>query len=96
MFILVYFGYRQYRIFAIDCLTASLMDNIWNFCHKDMIKLLTSREDLHNKELINLQKKIIHHEKRIQDIEKALVNPEEAKKLEEVKSQTVQYIIFIL
>jgi len=36
MFILVLFGYKQNRIFTINCLTATLMDYIWDNCLKDV------------------------------------------------------------
>ena len=45
MFILVLFGYKQSKIFAIDCLTASLIDCIWFAALKDINSNLKSKEE---------------------------------------------------
>jgi len=50
-----------------------------------MFKLMTSRDDLHNKEIQNQQKKIVANEKRLQEIDKLLKEEEEKKKAEEAK-----------
>jgi chromosome segregation ATPase len=85
MFIVVYFGYKQYRIYTIDCLTASLMDTIWNCSLKDMLKLLTTREEMHSKEIANLQKRQQANEKKLEKIEAQL--EEEKKKAEEASAE---------
>ncbi len=78
MFIVILFGYKQQRIFTIDCLAASLIDCIWANCLKDILKLLVSKEEQHTKELSNLQKKIVKIEARIEQLDKQL--EEEQKK----------------
>lgn len=70
MFILVVFGYRQSRLFTIDCLTATLMDSIWQSAHKELQSNFIKREELFNKEKITLQKKIAKTEARLEQIEK--------------------------
>ena len=87
MFILVYFGYRQHRIFTIDCLTASLMDYIGKLCLEDMVELISKREELHNKEMTNLQKKMSASEKKLEKVEQQLKDEEDKRKLEEFQAQ---------
>jgi len=56
MFIVVYFGYKQHRIFTIDCLSASLIDAIIHNSLKDIHKLLLDKEEEHKKEIVNIGK----------------------------------------
>jgi len=66
------------------------MDNVWNFCLKDMAKLMTTRDDMHNKEIQNQQKKMVAFDKRVQEIDKQLKEEEEKKKTEEAKALAAQ------
>mmetsp|Transcript_56147 Transcript_56147/g.64428 ORF Transcript_56147/g.64428 Transcript_56147/m.64428 type:complete len:248 (+) Transcript_56147:3-746(+) len=87
MFVLVYFGYKQYRIFCIECLTATLVDYIWKLCKQDMEKLLLTREDLHTKETANIKVKILKLSQQIDELDNQLkLEAEKLKKeAEEVK-----------
>lgn len=87
MFVLVYFGYKQYRIFCIECLTATLVDYIWKLCKQDMEKLLITREDMHIKEVSNIKVKIQKISQQIDELDQQIKAEEEKKKkeLEETK-----------
>lgn len=87
MFILVYFGYRQHRIFTIDCLTASLMDYIGKLCLEDIVELLAKREESHSKEITNLQKKLSATEKKLDKVELQLRDEADRLKLEELQNE---------
>jgi len=50
MFILILFGYKQSKIFAIDCLTATLIDSIWATAMKEINSNLKAKEELLGKE----------------------------------------------
>jgi len=76
---MLFFGYKQNRIFTIDCLTATLMDCMWANALKDMQKLLLQKEDMLNRESFQLQKKLNNLEKKYEGIEKQ-IKDEEAKK----------------
>jgi hypothetical protein len=58
MFIQVLFGYKQSKIFTIDCLTATLLDYIWATCIKEILKRYALREEEFAKEIVNHQKEI--------------------------------------
>ena len=90
MFILVYFGYKQYRIFCINSLTASLMDYIWRFSKQDMEKLLGLREEIHNKEINTLQIKLKNSAQRLEELEVLIKKDEERKKRDEEEKQQLQ------
>ncbi|EAR84685.2 hypothetical protein TTHERM_00636870 (macronuclear) [Tetrahymena thermophila SB210] len=77
MLILVLFGYKQSKIFCIDCLTATLIDTIWLTCLKEINNNLKAKEDQHNKEKVALAKKISRHEARIIELDKLLKEEEE-------------------
>ncbi len=69
MFILVLFGYRQSRIFTIDCLSASLIDAILDHSVKDMLKLVSEKEAQHQEELTLIEKThLAKIEKRLEEI----------------------------
>ena len=87
MFILVYFGYKQHRIFTIDCLTASLMDYIGKLCLEDIVELLAKREESHSKEITNLQKKLSATEKKLDKVELQLKDEADRLKLEELQNE---------
>jgi len=87
MFILVYFGYRQHRIFTIDCLTASLMDYIGKLCLEDMVEIIAKREESHSKEITNLQKKLSATEKKFEKVEQQLKDEADRLKLEELQNE---------
>lgn len=53
MFILILYGYRQSKIFAIDCLAATLIDSIWATAMKEINMNLKAKEDLLGKEKIS-------------------------------------------
>ncbi|EGR32639.1 hypothetical protein IMG5_076690 [Ichthyophthirius multifiliis] len=94
MFILVLFGYKQSRIFTIDCLTATLTDCIWQNCIKDTNKNILQKEEQHNKEKNLLQKKIQKIEVKIEQIDKLIKDEEEKidsndKKKQEEKNKKV-------
>lgn len=92
MFIVVYFGYgyySQYRIFSIECLTASLMDSILSFCLKDMSKLVSQKEETHSKELVSLSKKKEDLEKSVQTLN-AQIEDEKKKQEEALKEAEKQ------
>jgi len=55
MFIQIQFGYKQSRVFTIDCLTATLMDTIWAACLSDILALLTSGEQKHRAQIAALE-----------------------------------------
>ncbi len=78
MFILVQFGYKQSRIFTIDCLTSTLIDCIWANCIKDINKNLTSKEELFTKTIGDIHKKISSNEKKLTELkeEEAKKNPD--------------------
>eukprot|EP00828_Plagiopyla_frontata_P037669 TRINITY_DN4946_c0_g1_i2.p2 TRINITY_DN4946_c0_g1~~TRINITY_DN4946_c0_g1_i2.p2 ORF type:complete len:284 (-),score=90.11 TRINITY_DN4946_c0_g1_i2:1895-2746(-) len=82
MFILIQFGYKQSRVFTIDCLTATLIDCIWVTCIKDIQKLVSTKEDQMFKELNHCQKKLQKQESKLEEIDKQIKINEE-KKLEE-------------
>lgn len=77
MFILVLFGYKQSKIFAIDCLTATLIDSIWFTALKEINSNFKSKEDVLSKEKIALVKKISRHEARLEQIDKQIKADEE-------------------
>lgn len=87
MFIMLLFGYKQNRIFTIDCLTATLMDCIWANALKDMQKLLVQKEDLLNRENFSIQKKIANLEKKIEALEKQIKDEENKKNMEIAKDE---------
>jgi hypothetical protein len=93
MFILLLFGYKQNRIFTIDCLTASLIDCIWTNCFKDMQKLMQTKEEIFNKELGNLQKKFSNLEKKLENVDKQL--KDEEKKILDAQKPVKIYIQII-
>ena len=68
MFIVVYFGYKQHRIFTIDCLSASLIDAIIHNSLKDIHKLLLDKEEEHKKEIVNIGKQNMKLEKRVEEL----------------------------
>lgn len=69
MFILVLFGYKQNRIFTIDCLSASLIDAILETSVKDVLKLLNEKEQCHISEINNLEKTVlVKIEKKLEEI----------------------------
>lgn len=72
MFILVLFGYRQNRVFTIDCLSASLIDAILDNSLKDMLRLISDKEAQHTEELTLIEKTHL---------------PKIEKKLEEIKGK---------
>lgn len=77
MFILVLFGYRQSKIFAIDCLTATLIDSIWLTALKEINNNLKVKEELLTKEKAALLRKITKNEARIIEIDKLLKEEED-------------------
>lgn len=87
MFILLLFGYKQSRIFTIDCLTATLMDCIWTNSLKDMQKTILQKEDILNRENNSIQKKISNLEKKIEIIDKQIKDEETKKNLEIAKEE---------
>lgn len=58
MFISVEFGYKQKRLFNIDCQTASLIDAINDSCYADMNTFLKKQSDIFNKEMAQWKKKL--------------------------------------
>ena len=57
MFISVGFGYRQRKIFNINCQTAPLIDAINQSCFEEMGKMLKKKEDAFHKEMAVWRKK---------------------------------------
>ncbi|KAM3141335.1 hypothetical protein pb186bvf_006453 [Paramecium bursaria] len=72
MFILVLFGYKQFKVFTIDCLGQTLIDCIWNTSLKEINKNLTLKEEQHTKDQKNASSKIKHNEARIKEISQQL------------------------
>ena len=89
MFVLVYFGYKQYKIFCIECLTATLVDYIWKLCKQDMEKLLVTREDMHTKEIANIKVKIQKLSQQIDEYDAQLKAEEEKRKKEQEEVKAV-------
>lgn len=86
MFIMLLFGYKQNRIFTIDCLTATLMDCIWANALKDMDKLLAQKEESLGREGFHQQRKLAAAEKKVEGLEKQ-IKDEEAKKQAELSKE---------
>lgn len=75
---MVRFGYRLRKYFTIDCLTASLADNIFSECVLDqMVAFLEAREQFNQKELAERTKQSGVIEKKIETVESRIkaVNP---------------------
>ncbi|CAD8193758.1 unnamed protein product [Paramecium pentaurelia] len=72
MFILVLFGYKQYKVFTIDVLGNTLLDCIWTQAIKEITKLLTAKDEQHQKDQKTAQQKISLNEKRISAINQQL------------------------
>lgn len=68
MFILVCFGYKLFKYFAIDCLTASLADAIWIGCIKETLRVFAIKEDLFTKEIQSYTKRLQVAEKKWETI----------------------------
>ena len=69
MFIVVRFGYRMKKYYAIDCLGASLSDNMISECIEDIMKMLSTKELTWNKEIVERTKKVQLIDKRILEID---------------------------
>jgi hypothetical protein len=74
MFISVEFGYKQRRLFNIECQTASLIDAINENCYSDMSAFLKKQTDIFTKELNQWKKESNNLKKLKNDEEK----PEDA------------------
>ena len=86
MFIMLYFGYKQSRIFTIDCLTATLMDCMLSNSLKDMLKLLAQKEEYLNREVSSIHKKLNVLDKKLEGVEKQ-IKDEENKKASELAKE---------
>ena len=82
MFISVEFGYKQKRLFNINCQTASLIDAVNDECYRDMDTFMKKRIDFFNKEIGQWKKKEAALLKKLEKIEP---NKEEEDKKEEAK-----------
>jgi hypothetical protein len=78
MFISVEFGYKQKRLFNIDCQTAGLIDAINDSCYADMNSFLKKQTDFFSKEVTQWKKKLKTDEEK----------QEEANAKEQQKSTT--------
>ena len=68
MFILVCFGYKLFKYYSIDCLTASLADAIWIGCIKETLKVLGMKDDIFTKEISQYSKRLVVAEKKFEII----------------------------
>ncbi len=90
MFIVVLFGYKQTKVFTIDCLTASLIDCIWTNCLKEILKNINVKEELLTKEQGKFQKRLAKLEKTLEETEKKIKDEEEKKANEEAQNKKVK------
>lgn len=68
MFVLICFGYKLFKYYTIDCLTASLADAIWIGCVKETIKHFNAREEIFTKEIQAYNKRLQVAEKKYEII----------------------------
>ena len=65
-FISVEFGYRQSKLFNINCQVAPLLDAVTSSAYAEMQKYIKKREEWFNKEIQSMKKKEAKRLKRLE------------------------------